>query len=33
MNERIHFTKNMAMLGGAMLAASVPEPWPYAVSV
>jgi uncharacterized membrane protein YphA (DoxX/SURF4 family) len=30
-NEMIHFTKNMAMLGGAMLAASVPEPWPCAV--
>ncbi len=33
MNEMIHFTKNMAMLGGAMLAAAVPEPWPYAVNV
>ncbi len=33
MNEMIHFTKNLAMLGGAMLAASVPEPWPYGVSL
>jgi putative oxidoreductase len=33
MNEMTHFTKNMAMLGGAMLAAAVPEPWPYAVNV
>ncbi len=33
MNEMIHFTKNMAIRGGAMLAASVPEPWPYAVRI
>jgi uncharacterized membrane protein YphA (DoxX/SURF4 family) len=32
MNEMIHFSKNMAMLGGAMLAAAIPEPWPAAVS-
>jgi uncharacterized membrane protein YphA (DoxX/SURF4 family) len=33
MNEMTHFTKNMAMLGGALLAAAVPEPWPYGVNV
>lgn len=31
MNEMVHFSKNMAMLGGAMLAAAIPEPWPAAV--
>lgn len=33
MNEMINFSKNVAMLGGAMLAAAVPEPWPVAVNV
>jgi putative oxidoreductase len=33
MNEMIHFSKNAAMLGGAMLAAAVPEPWPVAIDV
>ena len=33
MNELVHFSKNVAMLGGAMLAAAVPEPWPIAVNV
>jgi uncharacterized membrane protein YphA (DoxX/SURF4 family) len=33
MNEMVHFSKNLALLGGAMLAASVPEPWPIAVNV
>ncbi len=33
MNEMVHFSKNLAMLGGAMLAAAVPEPWPVAVNV
>jgi uncharacterized membrane protein YphA (DoxX/SURF4 family) len=33
MNEMIHFSKNMAMLGGAMLAAAIPEPWPAAVTI
>jgi putative oxidoreductase len=28
-NELINFTKNLALLGGAAFAASVPEPWPY----
>jgi uncharacterized membrane protein YphA (DoxX/SURF4 family) len=32
MNEMIHFSKNVAMLGGAMLTAAVPEPWPVAIS-
>ena len=27
-NEMIHFMKNVAMLGAAMLAAGQPEPWP-----
>jgi hypothetical protein len=25
----VHFAKNMALLGGALLAAAEPEPWPY----
>jgi len=33
MNEMVHFSKNMAMLGGAMLVAATPEPWPAAVNV
>ena len=32
MNEMIHFSKNVAILGGAMLAAAVPEPWPVAAN-
>ena len=32
MNEMIHFSKNMAMLGGAMLTAAAPEPWPVAIN-
>jgi uncharacterized membrane protein YphA (DoxX/SURF4 family) len=32
-NEMIHFSKNVAMLGGAMMAAAVPEPWPVAIHV
>ena len=28
MNEMINFTKNMALVGGALLAAGHPEPWP-----
>ena len=27
-NEQIHFMKNIALIGGASLAAAVPEPWP-----
>jgi uncharacterized membrane protein YphA (DoxX/SURF4 family) len=28
--EMINFMKNVALIGGAMLAAAEPEPWPYA---
>ncbi len=28
MNEQINFSKNLALLGGALIAAAVPEPWP-----
>jgi uncharacterized membrane protein YphA (DoxX/SURF4 family) len=31
MNEHVHFLKNVALLGGASLAAAVPEPWPASV--
>ena len=31
MQEMVNFTKNMALAGGAMLAAAIPEPWPYHV--
>jgi uncharacterized membrane protein YphA (DoxX/SURF4 family) len=31
MQEMINFTKNMALVGGAMFAASLAEPWPYHV--
>jgi putative oxidoreductase len=27
-DDRIHFMKNVALIGGAALAAAVPEPWP-----
>jgi putative oxidoreductase len=33
MNEMVNFTKNMALVGGALLAAGHPEPWPWHVSV
>lgn len=29
MHEMVNFTKNMALIGGAMFAAALPEPWPY----
>jgi uncharacterized membrane protein YphA (DoxX/SURF4 family) len=29
MQEFINFTKNLALIGGAALAAAVPEPWPW----
>jgi uncharacterized membrane protein YphA (DoxX/SURF4 family) len=32
MAEMINFTKNMALVGGAMFAAAVPEPWPDSLS-
>ena len=28
MNDKVQFLKNMALIGGASLAAAVPEPWP-----
>jgi putative oxidoreductase len=28
-NAMIHFAKNVALLGGTLLAAAEPEPWPY----
>ena len=27
MNEHTHFLKNLALIGGAALAAAIPEPW------
>ena len=32
-DELINFTKNMALLGGACLAAAVPEPWPWSLQI
>lgn len=31
MNEMAHFMKNMALLGGVMMMAAVPRPWPYSL--
>jgi uncharacterized membrane protein YphA (DoxX/SURF4 family) len=33
MGEQINFLKNVALLGGALIAAGVPEPWPASVPV
>jgi len=33
MQEMVNFTKNMALAGGAMMAAARPEPWPYTFRV
>ena len=33
MHEMVNFMKNMALVGGALLAAGRPEPWPYSLSV
>jgi putative oxidoreductase len=30
--EMVNFLKNMALIGGAMLAAAEPEPWPYSTA-
>ena len=30
--EMVNFLKNMALIGGAMLAAAEPEPWPYSAA-
>lgn len=32
MGEQINFGKNLGLLGGALIAASVPEPWPARLS-
>lgn len=31
MHELVNFTKNVALLGGACLAAAIPEPWPMSL--
>lgn len=31
MGEQVNFFKNLALLGGAALAAAIPEPWPASV--
>ncbi len=31
MADQINFTKNMALLGSALMFLAVPEPWPYSV--
>lgn len=31
MGEQINFMKNLALLGGALMAAAMPEPWPASV--
>jgi uncharacterized membrane protein YphA (DoxX/SURF4 family) len=31
MESSVHFMKNLALAGGALLAAAVPEPWPASV--
>jgi uncharacterized membrane protein YphA (DoxX/SURF4 family) len=33
MQEFVNFTKNIALIGGACLAAAVPEPWPWSVRI
>jgi hypothetical protein len=33
MNDMINFTKNMALVGGAMALMAVEEPWPASVPV
>ena len=32
-NEMVNFTKNMALVGASLIAASHPEPWPWRISV
>jgi uncharacterized membrane protein YphA (DoxX/SURF4 family) len=29
MSDMINFTKNMALLGGALMFLAIPQPWPY----
>jgi hypothetical protein len=31
MNETVNFMKNMALIGGTLLAAGHPEPWPVSI--
>ena len=31
LGEFINFTKNMALLGAALMLLAIPEPWPYAI--
>lgn len=33
MNEMVHFTKNLALLGGALALLGVDEPWPVSVPI
>jgi putative oxidoreductase len=33
MGEQVNFLKNLALLGGAMMTAAMPEPWPASVSM
>lgn len=33
MQELVNFSKNVALLGGACLAAAVPEPWPASLQI
>jgi uncharacterized membrane protein YphA (DoxX/SURF4 family) len=33
MSEMINFTKNIALIGGALFAAATPEPWPAAIRI
>ena len=32
MQEFVNFTKNLALIGGAALAAAIPEPWPASIA-
>jgi uncharacterized membrane protein YphA (DoxX/SURF4 family) len=32
-NEMVNFTKNMALVGASLIAASRPEPWPWRLTV
>ncbi|TMA26170.1 MAG: DoxX family protein [Deltaproteobacteria bacterium] len=31
MNQMIHFTKNLALLGSALMFLAIPRPWPYSI--
>jgi uncharacterized membrane protein YphA (DoxX/SURF4 family) len=31
MADMINFTKNLALLGGALMMVAIPTPWPYSV--